>query len=363
LINMNGRMYDAALCRFLSPDPFVQMPDYSQSFNRYSYCLNNPLIYSDPNGEILVPILIGAAISVITNGINNTVNDHPFFQGAGKAALIGGIGGAFSFGIGQAAMGMSGFGKVAFQTIAHGHLGGMMSGMSGGTYGQGFLAGAAGSLVATGVGAVSKDASKAVQTIGTVGSGALAGGIGAEIAGGNFWDGARNGAISAGLNHAYSSLLSPKIFVDNYDETLDFNKYSGLLEKHLESNGFSSRTDVVKLSAWDNFCAWAKGNPIAHVSIRDFYSRGTPLDGGVLGYAINGSNSTVVYGKGIFFGRSYNPTTTDLVNVTTHELGHAIFSFNHGSGIMQASYSLGSSLIPFTNSQRIIISNSVWGGY
>ncbi|MDD3132706.1 MAG: hypothetical protein PHN94_12840, partial [Bacteroidales bacterium] len=29
LINMNGRMYDAALCRFLSPDPYVQMPDYS----------------------------------------------------------------------------------------------------------------------------------------------------------------------------------------------------------------------------------------------------------------------------------------------------------------------------------------------
>nr|NQU89385.1 hypothetical protein [Bacteroidota bacterium] len=53
LINMNGRMYDAGLCRFLSPDPYVQMPDYSQNFNRYSYCLNNPLIYSDPSGEFL----------------------------------------------------------------------------------------------------------------------------------------------------------------------------------------------------------------------------------------------------------------------------------------------------------------------
>jgi RHS repeat-associated protein len=31
LINMNGRMYDPLLGRFLSPDPFVQMPDYSQS--------------------------------------------------------------------------------------------------------------------------------------------------------------------------------------------------------------------------------------------------------------------------------------------------------------------------------------------
>ncbi|NJM14988.1 MAG: RHS repeat-associated core domain-containing protein [Bacteroidales bacterium] len=207
LINMNGRVYDPALGVFLSPDPYVQAPGFSPNFNRYSYCLNNPLIYTDPSGEILVPILIGAGISVLTNGISNSVNDRPFFEGAGKAAIIGGIGGAFSFGIGQAAAGMSGFGKVAFQTLAHGHLGGMMSGMSGGTYGQGFLSGAAGSLVATGAGSLFSDASKGVQALGTIGGGALAGGIGAEIAGGNFWDGARNGAISAGLNHGIHSGL------------------------------------------------------------------------------------------------------------------------------------------------------------
>jgi len=38
------------LGRFLSPDPYVQSPNYSQSYNRYSYCLNNPLKYSDPSG-------------------------------------------------------------------------------------------------------------------------------------------------------------------------------------------------------------------------------------------------------------------------------------------------------------------------
>ena len=52
LINMNGRLYDAAICRFISPDPYVQMPDYSQSFNRFSYCLNNPLKYVDPSGYL-----------------------------------------------------------------------------------------------------------------------------------------------------------------------------------------------------------------------------------------------------------------------------------------------------------------------
>ena len=51
LINMNGRMYDPVLGRFLRPDNYVQMPTSAQSFNRYSYCLNNPLKYVDPNGE------------------------------------------------------------------------------------------------------------------------------------------------------------------------------------------------------------------------------------------------------------------------------------------------------------------------
>jgi RHS repeat-associated protein len=43
LINMNGRMYDPLLGRFLSPDPLVSDPYFTQDFNRYTYCLNNPL--------------------------------------------------------------------------------------------------------------------------------------------------------------------------------------------------------------------------------------------------------------------------------------------------------------------------------
>jgi len=50
LINMNGRAYDPLLAQFLSPDPFVQDPANAQSYNRYSYCLNNPLKFVDPTG-------------------------------------------------------------------------------------------------------------------------------------------------------------------------------------------------------------------------------------------------------------------------------------------------------------------------
>ena len=32
-------------------DNFVQAPEFTQSYNRYSYCLNNPLQYTDPSGE------------------------------------------------------------------------------------------------------------------------------------------------------------------------------------------------------------------------------------------------------------------------------------------------------------------------
>ena len=50
LINMNGRIYDSEIARFLSPDPVIQDPYNILSYNRYSYCLNNPLKYTDPSG-------------------------------------------------------------------------------------------------------------------------------------------------------------------------------------------------------------------------------------------------------------------------------------------------------------------------
>ncbi len=53
LINMNGRMYDPLMSSFLSVDRYVQSPESSQNFNRYAYCLNNPLKYTDPSGWVM----------------------------------------------------------------------------------------------------------------------------------------------------------------------------------------------------------------------------------------------------------------------------------------------------------------------
>lgn len=66
LIHMNGRVLDAQTGRFLSPDPYVQDPGFTQSFNRYSYVANNPLSYYDPSGFM----------SAGTNCTRRSVRDH-----------------------------------------------------------------------------------------------------------------------------------------------------------------------------------------------------------------------------------------------------------------------------------------------
>jgi len=50
LNHMNGRVQDAILGRFLSPDPHVSDLSNAQNYNRYSYVNNNPLTMVDPTG-------------------------------------------------------------------------------------------------------------------------------------------------------------------------------------------------------------------------------------------------------------------------------------------------------------------------
>lgn len=74
LINMNGRFYDPTLGRMLSPDNYVQEPGYTQSYNRYAYCMNNPLKFTDPSGDywqIIAGIIGGGAIGYLVGQANN----------------------------------------------------------------------------------------------------------------------------------------------------------------------------------------------------------------------------------------------------------------------------------------------------
>jgi RHS repeat-associated protein len=66
LINMNGRLYDPVMGRMLSVDEYLHDDAGSQGYNGYTYALNNPLKYSDPDGEI--PFFITPQVSWSKSG-------------------------------------------------------------------------------------------------------------------------------------------------------------------------------------------------------------------------------------------------------------------------------------------------------
>ena len=87
LIHMNGRFFDPLLARFLSADPFIQAPDNSQSYNRYSYTMNNPMNATDPSGYISVSMkslergLERAVVGSIQVGTFNYMGDNKLVRG------------------------------------------------------------------------------------------------------------------------------------------------------------------------------------------------------------------------------------------------------------------------------------------
>ncbi len=134
----NGRMYDPVMSGFLSPDNYIQSPGFSQSFNRYAYCFNNPLKYTDPSGEIAVidDIIIAAAIGAIINvsiqGFSGNINNGgDFFLAAGIGALSGAIGGI----AGGAVSGALGTATTLGGSIINGTITGAAGGFAGGFVG------------------------------------------------------------------------------------------------------------------------------------------------------------------------------------------------------------------------------------
>ncbi len=62
---MRTYTYTVTTARFLSPDPYVQSPTNSQNYNRYSYCLNNPLKYTDPSGEFFIGTIVSFVVDLV----------------------------------------------------------------------------------------------------------------------------------------------------------------------------------------------------------------------------------------------------------------------------------------------------------
>ncbi len=264
LINMNARLYDPVLRRFLSPDNLVQDPFNTQSYNRFGYVFNNPLLYVDIDGNefasIGVAIIIGVAVAVTTKAIMNMISGIPVWYGMGKAAVMGGISGAISFGIGSAATSLFGqiltVGKALFEAGAHALTSGAMSAIDGGKFETGALTGAISSLIASGVQSlgINFGASTNTKTVyNTFGRdymkasmlvmGGLSGGISSTIAGGNFWDGFKQGIITSGLNH-----LSHLVTEENGDNSKTLADYKDEIEKTIDKRmtKISSKLDKNK---------------------------------------------------------------------------------------------------------------------
>ena len=219
MVNMGGRMYDPYMGRFLTPDPYVQAPDNTQSLNRYAYCLNNPLSLADPTGYLSMgsffSAAVGIAVGVETFGIGSgvlgavlsgacagassafasTLMNGANFWTATKSAFVGGcwgaLGGAVNYGIGE--IGGGWMARVALHSVADGS----MEALQGGHWEHGLMTGlvsAGGGELLSGYGSQRSDAQMLAGT-------AILGGVVSEIGGGKFANGAMTAAFQMMYNH------------------------------------------------------------------------------------------------------------------------------------------------------------------
>ncbi|MEZ5842557.1 MAG: polymorphic toxin type 50 domain-containing protein [Hyphomicrobiaceae bacterium] len=237
LVHMNGRIYDPEIGRFLSADPFVQELANLQSWNRYSYVLNNPLSYTDPSGFFFAKLFksIGAAFSGLFNAIGSAFKallKSPIFRaivqivacfnpvscvlasGAMALATGGSIMDALNamvisfaqIGISSAISGTMAFLQKAYdfagtlvKSAVHGAISGAIAVAQGGNFLQGFASGAIGVLG----GALGTDVfgTGDAGMAGRTAFAAAAGCLGALVTGGK----CAQAAVTAAIAHLYNA--------------------------------------------------------------------------------------------------------------------------------------------------------------
>ena len=76
-INMNSRVYNPRLGRFISPDPVLNSEN-GQTLNPYTYANNNPLMFTDPDGRISTLGALGIFTSFsYLKGVHDNHNLNP----------------------------------------------------------------------------------------------------------------------------------------------------------------------------------------------------------------------------------------------------------------------------------------------
>lgn len=246
LINMNARLYDPMLHRFLSVDNYVQDPSNTQNYNRYGYCVNNPMKYTDITGNVFNIATLAGCIPVIGSIFASLLMHQSIDWGrVAVDAVVFAISAAVTAGIGSAVQSLNFVTKTAVSALAHGVFQGGLAAVTGGKFWAGFAAGALSSIAASVWGGGTSKSSHwdtsnlsnvhlvtettihqgigaGTGAIGTLVFSAIMGGAGSAIGGGNFWQGATTGLIVAGFNdlmHSSKSKTSnsKRLFPDKED--------------------------------------------------------------------------------------------------------------------------------------------------
>jgi len=180
--------------RFLSPDKYVQEGDNSQNYNSYSYCLNNPLKYADPSGNVFVldDFIAITAMGAMMGAMNAAMSDKPIWKGA----LLGAASTAATYGIGSIFNGVGTFGHELLRAGAHGLSSGVFNALNGDNFWNGLISGAASSGIGSYAQSVNLNTGLMVASTTTMG------GIVAWATGDDFLQGAMQGMQIGILNHS-----------------------------------------------------------------------------------------------------------------------------------------------------------------
>ena len=99
LYYLQSRYYDPTLSRFINADVFTSNGQGLLGNNMFAYCLNNPVLHVDPNGESALMTFLfavtGATINVITTFIGAAVTGQSYSFADGCAAALSGAACAF----------------------------------------------------------------------------------------------------------------------------------------------------------------------------------------------------------------------------------------------------------------------------
>jgi RHS repeat-associated protein len=232
LVHLNGRVYDPLIGRMMSADPFVPDPLNAQAWNRYSYVINNPLAFTDPNGYCFLgmcswgkgiskffnhafrglrlgPSIIGDLVEILAvafcpfdAGLSCVVPaafmSTTFVAGvtsgnlgyALKAGLIAGVTAIANFEVGLTAKGLGGVAGDLFNAAGHAAVGCASAAASGGKCGAGALA--------AGIPALAGPVINGNGYVADLVTNAVVGGLASAAGGGKF----ANGAVTAAFAYA-----------------------------------------------------------------------------------------------------------------------------------------------------------------